>query len=148
MRDEGAVAVLQVAKQRRFTINPIGQRGSVGSRVLLWILFFSLAVFAGYVVVPSYVAHRMLKAEVTSEAEHAHIRSDAALTKGILEKAASWSIPVKKKDVIIRRGFDSISIDIEYFVTFTFFDSYNKTVKFRIDVIEPLKESSGILHDN
>ena len=88
----------------------------------------------------------MLKAEVKAAAEHAHQRSDGAITKSILEKSASWSIPIKKRDIIIRRGFESISINIEYSVTFTFFDSYNKTVKFQISVDVPMKESSGILH--
>ena len=88
----------------------------------------------------------MLEAEVKSLAEHAHQRSDDAIMKGILEKSASWSIPIKKRDVIIRRGFNSISINIEYSVAFIFFEQYTKVVKFQVSVDIPMKESSGILH--
>ena len=129
-----------------YPISSIGQRGAVGSRVLLWILCFSLAIYAGYIAVPPYVAHRMLQAEVKAAAEHAHQRSDAAIIKSILEKAASWSIPIKKKDIFIRRGFDSVSIHIEYSVNLVFFDQYTKVVEFQVDAVVPVKESSGILH--
>ena len=130
-----------------YPISSIGQRGAVGSRVLLWILFFSLAIYAGYIVVPPYVAHYMLVAEVKSQAEHAHARSDGSIRRSILEKAASWSVPIEKRHVIIRRNFDSISVDINYSVKFIFFEQYVKVMPFSIDVDMALKESSGILRE-
>jgi hypothetical protein len=127
-------------------ISHIGQRGTVGTRALLWVLSFSLALYAGYIAVPPYVAHRMLKAEVKAAAEHAHQRTDDAIVRNILEKSKSWSIPIKKKDVLVRRSFDSIAVNIDYSVELVFFDQYVKVVKFKIDVNVPLKESSGVLH--
>ncbi len=106
-----------------------------------------MAIYAGYIVVPPYFAHYMLQAEVKSEAEHAHSRSDGAMRGNILEKAASWSIPIERKHVLIRRNFDSISIDINYSVEFIFFENYVKVMPFSVDVDMPLKESSGIMHE-
>ncbi len=140
-------AVLQVANKRGYPISSIGQRGAIGSGALLWVLVFSLAIYAGYIVVPPYVAYYMLEAEVKSQAEHAHSRSDAEMKRSILEKAVSWSIPIEKKHVLIRRNFDSISVDINYSVRFVFFEQYVKVMPFSVDVDMGLKESSGILHE-
>jgi hypothetical protein len=88
----------------------------------------------------------MLKAEVKAAAEHAHQRTDDAIVRNILEKSESWSIPIKKPDIIVRRSFDSISVNIDYSVRLVFFDQYVKVVRFEIAVNMPLKESSGVLH--
>ncbi len=123
---------------RRF---PIDQRGAITFRVLFWILLFSLAVYVGYKVVPPTVSFYMMRGEVNSEInkKDTHLRSDDELAARLLDKAETWSIPVKRDDVIIRRPYGSISVNIDYSIAFTFFGRYTRVKKYSIDAKAPLK---------
>jgi hypothetical protein len=126
------------AATRRF---PIDQRGAITFRLFFWIILFSLAVYVGYKVVPPTVSFYMMRGEVNSEIKKkdTHLRSDDELAARLLEKAETWSIPIKRDDIIIRRTYGSISVNIDYRITFTFFDRYKRVKKYRIDVKAPLK---------
>jgi hypothetical protein len=121
---------------RRF---PIDQRGAIAFKTFFWILLFSMAVYVGYKVVPPTASYYMLRGEVKSEARNAHKVSDEKLAARIFEKAGTWSVPIKREDIIIKRPYGSISINIEYYITYTFFGKYTKVKQFRIDVNVPVK---------
>lgn len=121
---------------RRF---PIDQRGAIAFKTFFWVLLFSFAVYVGYKVVPPTASYYMLRGEVKSEAKNAHMISDEKLADRILEKAATWSVPIERDDIFIERPYGSISINIDYYITFTFFGKYTKVKQYRIDVNVPVK---------
>lgn len=121
------------------------ERGASTLKTIIWILAIAGAIYAAYIVVPPWAAYYMLKTEVEDEARLAHMYKDETIKRRILTKANVWNVPIDSESVEIGRGGDYINIAIEYTVTFSFFDSYDKEQKFRIDVTKPLKETSGVL---
>jgi len=120
--------------------------GRASTRVLFLVVFFVLPLYAGAKLVPPFFSYQMLKMEVVDEAKSAHMYNDAVLKKRILQKASSWSVPVGRRDIRIRRTSRHINIKINYTVSVSFFDRYTKVFKFRIETRKPLKEGSGILN--
>jgi hypothetical protein len=100
-----------------------------------------LAVYVGYKVVPPTVSFYMMRAEVKTEVtkKDTRLRSDEELARRFLEKAETWSIPIKRDDIIIERPYGAISVNIDYSMTFTFFMKYKRVKKYRIEVNVPLK---------
>ncbi|MBI2411617.1 MAG: hypothetical protein HYV24_00195 [Deltaproteobacteria bacterium] len=114
-------------------------------KTLFWVSFFGLSIYGAWVVAPPWLAFWMLKTEIEDEAKIAHMYSNQALQKRILTKAHAWSVPINEDNLEIVRGRDFISIQADYTVTFTFFNSYEKQQRFYIDVSKPLKDASGVL---
>lgn len=114
-------------------------------KTLFWVSFFGLSIYGTWVVAPPWLAFWMLKTEVEDEAKIAHMYTNQVLEKRILTKAHAWNVPITADDLEIVRGRDFISIQIDYKVTFVFFNSYEKEQRFYIDVSKPLKDGSGVL---
>jgi hypothetical protein len=122
------------------------ERGRVTIKAVFWVLVFAAAIYAGYKVMPPVVSFYMLKTEVKDEARIAHMYSDEKVAERILDKAATWEVPLEKNGITVERWRDQINIKVAYTVHFTFFGRYSKSHVFHIDVDAPLKDTSRILH--
>lgn len=87
----------------------------------------------------------MLKTDVEDEAKIAHMYTDEALVKHILQKAEVWSIPIGTDNIEIIRDRSDITIAVHYTVTLNFLDRYTREINYEILIKEPLKETSRIL---
>lgn len=114
-------------------------------KTIFWVSFFGLSIYGAWVVAPPWLAFWMLKTEVEDEAKIAHMYTDQALGKRILMKANAWNVPITSDNLEIVRGRDFISIQVDYKVTFVFFNSYEREQRFYIDISKPLKDGSGVL---
>lgn len=122
-----------------------GEGGFSRFKALFWLSFLGLSIYGAWVVAPPWLAFWMLKTEVEDEAKIAHMYTNQALQKRILMKAHAWNVPITEDNLEIVRGRDFISIQVDYNVTFVFFNSYEKEQRFFIDVSKPLKDGSGVL---
>ena len=119
--------------------------GSINIRVLFWLLVFTLAIYAGYVVVPPTFSYLMMKTEVQEQTENAYMYSNEAITRRLLEKAEIWSVPIDSRNIIIKRWRDEIEVELHYNVDLNFFGVYVHRVVYSINASSPLKDSSHIL---
>jgi len=122
-----------------------GESGFSRIKTLFWLSFFGLSIYGAWVVAPPWLAYWMLKTEVEEEAKISHMYTSQVLEKRILTKAHAWNVPITSDNLEIVRGRDFISIQVDYTVTFTFFNQYEMAQRFYIDVSKPLKDGSGVL---
>ncbi|HHL40596.1 MAG TPA: hypothetical protein ENJ37_08820 [Deltaproteobacteria bacterium] len=118
------------------------QDGMISRSTLLWLLVLSSLFYVGSVVVPPYVSYRMLSYDVESEAEMAHLYSDARLAEHIMEKAGTWNVPLTRKGIIIKRDKREITLYIRYDVRHVFFGGYVWNHTYHIYVTRPLKKTA------
>jgi hypothetical protein len=73
--------------------------------------------------------------------------NDATMKKRILEKARSWSIPLNEEDVVISRGNEEITVEVQYtqIISLDFVDGYDWVIPVDIIATSPIRENSGIL---
>lgn len=116
-------------------------RGFASIRTLFWLTFFVLLVYAGVKLVPPYFSYQMMSYEVESEAKNAEHYTDEQIFKHIMEKAASWWIPLESEAVEIERGYEDISITVKWTIEVSFFDRYKRIFDYRIAVTKPLKSA-------
>lgn len=121
------------------------QGGEVSRKTLFWLIVLAVALYGGYKLVPPSVSYYMMKTDVEEEAKIAHMYSDPALAGRILEKASSWSVPVRREDISISRGFSDITIEVRYTVEIEFIGGYKKINQYYISVSEQLKEGGRVL---
>ncbi|VAV84730.1 hypothetical protein MNBD_DELTA01-1943 [hydrothermal vent metagenome] len=117
------------------------ESGRVRLKVVLWIVFTSLAIYGAILVVPQYVSYKMLQYEVRGEADVAHMYTDAQIESRILSKAASWSIDLDQYDIEVIRDYEDIDISISYGVGVVFFGRYEYVFNYDIYVTKPLQET-------
>lgn len=118
----------------------LNERGDGRVRLYFWIAFGLLALYVGYKIVPTYVGYKMMQKEVETEASLAHHYTDGEMKKHIMEKANSWNIPITHKDIDINRRRETIAIGISYSIDFNFFDQYERTIYYDIDVVDFIKK--------
>lgn len=118
------------------------QRGGAGVKVIFWILILSFAGYSGYKLIPPYFNYKMMKYEVRSEAENAHVYTDEEIRDRLLDKAKNWSVPMASLDITIHRRTRFIDISLGYSVTVTFFQRYKRKLDYDISVREPLKQGA------
>jgi hypothetical protein len=116
----------------------LDNRGAIGLRGIFWIVFLCLALYSGYKIGLPYFSYKMMYYEVRSEAENARLYNDEEIRNRILKKAEDWSVPLKSRDLRIDRRARFIDISLDYSVTITFFQRYNRTFYYDISVREPL----------
>lgn len=126
--------------------NQGGQSGRVTFKALAWILILFFAGYFGYKFVPPVVSYYMLKTEVEDEARVAHMHPDSEVTRRIVDKANGWGVPLKPRNVRIERWSSQIVIKVHYTIHVSIFGRYVRDLNFAIDVTQPLKETSGIMH--
>ncbi|MCK4846969.1 MAG: hypothetical protein KAS88_04795 [Deltaproteobacteria bacterium] len=117
----------------------LNENGAGSIRLYFWIIFGFSAIYIGYMIVPSYVGHKMLEREVAREATLAHHYSDAEMRKHILKKAKSWGVPIYKEDIEITRRRKTVAVEISYSIEFNFLNRYKRTVHYDITVVEYIK---------
>jgi len=145
----GPVENCEQAKTRRggfFQTGRGGQGGFITSKALAWILILFFAGYFGYKFVPPMVSYYMLKTEVEDEARVAHMHPDSEVTRRIVKKANGWGVPLRPRDVRIERWSSQIVIKVHYTIKVSIFNRYEKDLNFSIDVTQPLKEASGVMH--
>ena len=118
----------------------LNESGNGRVRVYFWIIFGFLALYAGYMIVPTYVSYKMMQKEVETEAGLAHHYSDAEMRTHIKTKADSWNIPITTDDIDINRRRNTIAISIAYSIDFNFFNRYKRTIYYDIDVVDFIKK--------
>ncbi|MBE9529411.1 MAG: hypothetical protein IME99_09255 [Proteobacteria bacterium] len=123
----------------------LNESGAVTSSTMIWLFFITVIIYVAYMVLPPYFSYYMLKTEVKEEAQLAHKFTDSALVDNISSKAYLWNVPITLDDIIVTRGGESISINIDYAEQVDFLFSYTKIFYFEIAVNEPLKDDSDLL---
>lgn len=118
----------------------LNENGNGRVRVYFWIIFGFLALYTAYMIVPTYLGYKMLKAEVKTEAGLAHHYTDGEIKSHIMEKARYWRVPITKKDIDINRRRDTIAVSIVYSIDFNFFNRYKRTIYYDIDVVDFIKK--------
>lgn len=83
----------------------------------------------------------MLKTEVKDEAETASAYLDETLARRIVDKAAKWNVPLRREDIVIRRGFDDVTVEVNYSVEIDFPGGYKRIKHYSINVNTPLRET-------
>ncbi|MBI1911564.1 MAG: hypothetical protein HYS21_06145 [Deltaproteobacteria bacterium] len=119
--------------------------GSISFKALFWIFVLGSGIYGAYKFVPPYFTYYMLRTDVSNEAKIAHMYTDDALERRILQKANAWSIPLESENLEIERDAYDISINVHYTETLNFFNKYSKDLEFSIEVQKPLKDPSRVL---
>lgn len=87
--------------------------GRIGFIVMLAI--FLSAAYAGFKIVPVRVSAYELRDTIRQEARVGAVRAnDAAVAKRIMDKASELDLPLKKKDLEIRRTKGEIIVKARY----------------------------------
>lgn len=121
-------------------------RGASGIKTLFWVLVLVSVVYGAYKAVPPYFSYYMIKTDIEDEAKNAHMYSDRVLLQRILQKARTWEIPIGEDNIEIKRGYTSISVEVNYTQTIEFIGGYRKVIPVNISTVQPLKEPEGVLH--
>lgn len=134
---------IDYSEPKMYIINAVrpglsNQRGSVSFKALFWVLFLSSALYGAYKLAPPYFSYYMIKTDVEDEAQNAHMYTDAALERRIIQKAEIWSVPLGSENVSIDRD-STIRIYVHYNVVLEFFGGYTRVLEYRISVEKPLK---------
>lgn len=120
-------------------------RGEVTLKTLFWVLLLVAAAYLGVKLIPHTFNYYMMKTEVEDEAKNAHMYTDEAVRRHIMEKAVLWELPVDEDDIIVDRGIDDIYIEVNYQINIGFPGGYTRVLTYNINVEEDLKETSRIL---
>jgi len=96
------------------------QRGEGQLGCLVGVVFMLIGVFIAYKLIPVKVRAAELRQEVVDQAKAAGMRGDDKIMYAILKKAEEERLPVSAENVNIRRGANTISIDVEYTVPIEF----------------------------
>jgi hypothetical protein len=79
-----------------------------------------IGIFIAYKMIPVKVKAAELRQEVVDQAKAAGMRGDEKIMAAILRKAEEEQLPVSAESVNIRRGANTITIDVEYTVPVDF----------------------------
>ena len=92
-----------------------GQAGCLVGLILL-----ATALFIAYKVIPVKVKAAELRQVVVDEAKSAGTHDDARIRATILSKALENKLPVTEDDIVINRGVNEITVDVNYTVSIDF----------------------------
>lgn len=122
-------------------------RGASNFKAAVWIFIIASLIYGGYKTVPPAFSYYMVQLDVKNEAKIAHMYNDVTLKKRILEKANSWSVPLKDEDVVITRGTTDIDIEVKYteVISLDFVEGYDWIIPVYIEATAPIRENSGVL---
>jgi hypothetical protein len=96
------------------------QRGEGQFGCLVGVVFMLIGIFIAYKLVPVKVRAAELRQEIVDQAKAAGMRGDDNIMYAILKKAEEEQLPVTKENVNIKRGANTISVDVEYTVPIDF----------------------------
>lgn len=97
---------------------------------MVGVIFFLLAVFLAFKLIPVKVKAADLRQTVIDESKSAGTHTDEVIRKAILAKAESLGLPVADENITIQRGAvagsasslgsNSIAVDVDYVVPVQF----------------------------
>ena len=91
------------------------QKGEGRVGLMITLIIVAVAIFLGVKVIPVRIAAYEFRDVLREEARYGAVRnSDDVVTKRILEKAAELEIPLKKKDLKVRRTPGQMVISASY----------------------------------
>ncbi len=99
---------------------------------IIWVVIIATVVYLGYVLIPMYYKHQMMKLEVEGQVEIAHLYDEDELLEHIIAKVAEWELPIDPDDIIVDRRADDIRITINYHVDKKFLNYYERRFRFTI----------------
>jgi len=110
------------------------QRGEGKIGLIIALAVLGIAIFLGVKIIPVRVAAYEFKDFIQEEAQAGSLRkTDEIVVKRILEKAADLEIPLKKKDLKVRRTQSEMIISASYVQPI---DLKVRTYEFRMDIKE------------
>jgi len=124
----------------------LDNRGAATTRTLFWVVFLAVCFYIGYLLVPPYATFYLFKTEVEDEAKLAHMYNNAELAKRIYVRAEAWNVPIGLGDIMVSRDKEDVNVTVFYVVTIDVAGFYQRDLEYYVDVIQPIKETSGILH--
>jgi len=117
-----------------------GESGRIKLKLILWVSGVALIAYLAVVLTPPFVSYKVLEYEARSEADVAHMYTDAQIESSLASKAASWSIDIEAGDIDVTRDYEEIDISINYSVVMTFFGRFERIIYFDIEINEPLTQ--------
>jgi hypothetical protein len=103
-------------------------RGSGRLGCILWLAVLAITAYIGYKVIPVKVATSTFYDFMQEEAAFASIRPVKQLQREILAKAKELNLPVKEENLVIKKVYESITIEAHYEVTIDFFNGWQQYV--------------------
>jgi len=97
-----------------------GQRGESQFGCLVGLALLAIAIFVAYKLVPVKIHAAVVRQEAIDQGKSAAIRGDDKIIYAIIQKADENNITLTKDNITIKRGANSISIDVDYDVPVEF----------------------------
>ena len=97
-----------------------GERGEGQFGCVVGLLLLLAGIFVAYKMIPVKVKAAELRQEVVDEAKSGGMRTDAQIIGSILKKAEENNLPVTEDNIVIKRGANNISVDVQYVVPLEF----------------------------
>lgn len=119
-------------------------RGEIGSALLFWVVILIIAAYIGVMFGSPVFKNYLLKGEIKSQVELAHINRDEVIKHDIVTRASSLNIKYKPEKLIVNRGYDTMKISIEYEVPVVFFNKEYKRYYFKIEEQAEMKDQEFI----
>lgn len=114
-----------------------GEAGEGQAGCIFGLIVLLIAVFVAFKMVPVKVRAAELRQTVVDEAKSAGTRNDDQILKSILHTAEEERLPVTQDNVKIRRGGNTINVEVEYVVPVEF-PGYTYQWKFRHKAENPI----------
>src|SRR5512141_2271807 len=105
-----------------------GSRGSGRVGCILWLAVLAVTAYIGYKVIPVKIATSTFYDFMQEEAAFASIRPVKQLQREILAKAQELKLPVTEESLVIKKVYESITIEAHYEITIEFFNGWKKYV--------------------
>ncbi|TAN63261.1 hypothetical protein EPN18_02925 [bacterium] len=124
-----------------------GNRGASTFKAAVWIFIIGSLIYGASKTFLPVFSYYMVKLDAKNESKMAHMYNDATMKKRILEKARSWSIPLNEEDVVISRGNEEITVEVQYtqVISLDFVDGYDWVIPVDIIATSPIRENSDVL---
>ncbi len=106
--------------------------GRVGC--VIWLALLAVVVLIAWTAVPVKIQSAEFESFAEEQAKFAGAQSAERITRRLLERADEMEIPLKEKDLEVRKGRDRIKIHYSYTVPLEFpFYTYDWTFEVKID---------------
>ncbi len=112
---------------------------NTGIKKWLWILLLAAIIYLGIKMAPTWIGYYVIDYDVKSKTKSSRFYSDKKIVESILKSADSWDVPLKKEDIVIKRGNSEIEVSLNYDVTISFFNRYEKKFHYSIRSVSPIK---------
>ena len=96
------------------------ERGEGNFGCIVGLLVFLVALFIAYKMIPVKIKTAELRQVVTDEAKSAGTHKDDQIMRAILAKAEENKLPVTEENVVINRGNNEITVDVNYVIPVEF----------------------------